>query len=186
MRPREGGFTLVETLVALALVGLVSLLVFEGMRFTQSAWVRRANRSDAAAVAIQTADILRLTLKGAITVPQGAYIAGGPDGLTLVSELRLGEGPAVLRQIRLAQEQGSLLVQSRPVDADGVPWQTERRLQGSVDRISFRYLDASGVWHSAWEKSGTLPMLVEMRVMSSTLRHWPAIVVAPGNVFVSY
>ncbi|MDH3594369.1 MAG: prepilin-type N-terminal cleavage/methylation domain-containing protein, partial [Rhodospirillales bacterium] len=72
-RPRSGGFTLVELLVALTLLGLIFVALFGGLRFGTRTWETGNQRSEAFAEVEVMQSLLRRQLAQAVTLrtPKG-------------------------------------------------------------------------------------------------------------------
>src|SRR6185437_452462 len=80
--PGAAGFTLIETVVALALAGLVGLLLFQGLRMTAAgteAVTRHADRLDAR---LSFEALLDRALAAAVRTPG---FVGKPDSLSFVA-----------------------------------------------------------------------------------------------------
>lgn len=205
MKRRRGagaaGFTLVELLVALTLVGLLTTLVFGGVRLAARAWGRTDDRSAEAADRWAVANVLR----DAITAAYPAFASADPrdhtivfDGeagsLALLAPLPQAIGAGVTAQMRFylagdgpsktlflgwrldlpAAESGGQLPENRVVLLD------------RVRRIGFAYFgadapDAAAVWHERWAGSTALPQLVRVHLERSdpALPDWPDLVAAP-------
>lgn len=177
---REAGFTLMETLVALALVGMVSLLLFEGMRFTSTAWQGREARADGLAGAIAAGDGLRAALTAASDPRILQDFSGDASRLTLITGFAPApEQSAAARHVEIWADGGALRSRSRNLEAD--TWQREVVIARGVTAVAFRYHGGARGWIAEWDLPDRLPQLVEMRIETETLRHWPAIVVAPGT-----
>src|SRR5262245_56778931 len=56
---RQAGFSLVEVLVALVLLGLLSMALFSSVRFGVTAWQRGGERSDQIHTSMLVQDLLR-------------------------------------------------------------------------------------------------------------------------------
>ncbi|MGH6644657.1 MAG: prepilin-type N-terminal cleavage/methylation domain-containing protein, partial [Bradyrhizobium sp.] len=68
---RTAGFTLVEMLLALAILGLLSVLLFGGFRFGLRAWEVGDRRLDRADEIVVVQNFLRRELSQIIAIPQG-------------------------------------------------------------------------------------------------------------------
>lgn len=182
MRNREAGFTLVEALVALALVGFVSLLLFEGMRFTQRAWQLRATSEAAHTQALAASARMRALLKAAVDPRLEQDFHGAPDRLSLLTLVQAPGGQAAgVQRVTLYPERGAMRVRVRPYDAPEGEAGRVLTLAEGVSSLRFRYLGDNGTWSETWSRSEGLPRLVEIRFTQPAVRFWPAIAVAPGR-----
>ena len=185
------GLTLVETLVGLALLGLVSALGLSTLGL-----VGRAGASasvDATSVALAQ-DLLRLRLRAAVPVlaegPGGRPVLlfeGGPERVAFVAELPPRFGVAGLALVELRREAGALALQWRPLrgaaEGEGV---SGRALLEGVAALRLRYFGAprgreEPAWGRTWTEAAVLPaaVAVEVDFAEGDGRRWPGLVVAP-------
>ncbi|MGH7029665.1 MAG: prepilin-type N-terminal cleavage/methylation domain-containing protein [Stellaceae bacterium] len=203
-RRRSGGaagFTLVELLIALTLVGLLTTLVFGGVRLAARAWGRTDSRAAAAADRWAVADVLR----EAITAAYPAFVSadlhdrtiafdGEPRSLALLAPLpqAIAAGAPARLRFYLAGEgrQKTLVLGWRldlPSAETGGPLPENRvALLDRVRRIGFAYFgaddpDDAPVWQDRWAQRTRLPQLVRVHLERSdrSLPAWPDLVVAP-------
>ena len=94
-RPREGGFTLVEMLLALSLVGLLLLTAFGGLRIGLASWRQGEAKAEAQQHARSLTQVLERSLAGAYpylvlrpvtggTGPGPTTVTTGPTGAPLL------------------------------------------------------------------------------------------------------
>lgn len=185
------GMTLVETLVGLALLGLVSALGLSTLRL-----VGRAGASasvDATSVA-SAQDLLRLRLRAAAPVlaegPGGRPVMlfeGGPERVAFVAELPPRFGVAGLALVELHREAGILALRWRPLRgaAEGEGAAGRALLEG-VAALRLRYFGAPDgreepAWRRTWTEAAALPaaVAVEVEFVEGDGRRWPGLVVAP-------
>jgi general secretion pathway protein J len=200
-RAGAAGFTLVELLIALTLVGLLTTLIFGGLRLAAQAWSRVDNRADDAADLRAVADVLRHALGAAYP----AYASGDPsdrsiafageaDTVAFVAPLpdAIGAGiPARLRFFVAAEGRSPTLVLGWRFDlpaADGGGPLPERRLDllGHVQEVRIAYFgaDAAGNaphWQSTWTGRDRLPDLIRVRIERdrASLPDWPSLTAEP-------
>lgn len=114
MRARsDSGFTLVELLVSVSLIGLLSLVLLETVRFTADGYARRLSASDAVAQETDGAASLRAMIESAVPATfltengeLRVYFEGGSDSLRFVAPaFALSRGPG-LAQVTIALTPG--------------------------------------------------------------------------------
>lgn len=168
------GFTLVETLVALAVFAVVAALAWGGL--DQLARSRAHIDREQAALRDLQRSLVRLDadLRRAVDRPlqtaSGARrpaFEGRADGFT-VSHQPEAVAASVLPGVRASLWQWREGVWQRlPAQAarGGAAARGTHRLEG-VERVQLRYLDAGGRWHAQWPEAGTaaLPRAVELRL----------------------
>ena len=185
------GLTLVETLVGLALLGLVSTLGLSALGLVGRAGSAAA--VDATAVA-SAQDLLRLRLRAAVPVlaegPGGRPVLlfeGGPERVAFVSELPPRFGVAGLALVELRREAGVLALRWRPLRgaADDEGAAGRALLDGAV-ALRLRYFGAprgrdEPAWRESWTEAAALPaaVAVEVDFAEGDGRRWPGLVVAP-------
>lgn len=195
------GFTLVELLIALTLVGLLTTLIFAGVRVAARAWGRTDGRAADAADQWAVANVLG----GAISEAYPAFVSadlhdreiafeGKARSLTLLAPLPQAIAAGVPAQLRFyltgAGRSKSLVLGWRldlPSAQNGAPLPENRVvLLDRVRRIGFAYFgaDAPGdapVWQDRWTEQAALPQMVRVRIERSdrSLPAWPDLVAAP-------
>ncbi|UEM24402.1 prepilin-type N-terminal cleavage/methylation domain-containing protein (plasmid) [Skermanella mucosa] len=195
------GFTLVEMLVTLALMGLVAVVTFGGLRFGARAWETGSGRAaDAGEIeAVQT--FLRRQMSRML-LPEdrsarasGAVLLGEARGFQFLSILppELGVGGIGFFRIYLdtGADNGRLALDWALYRPDGLvvpPDAAERSralLRGVRDiRIGYYGAVRDGedpAWRDAWLAHDRLPSLVklELAFAEGDRRIWPPLSVAP-------
>ena len=135
---RQGGFTLLELVVALTLLTLLSGLMFGGFRLAGRAWETVERHNDRLGEAVQLQLFLRNLLSRAqprdiwdIRQTQMLSFQGGEDSLLFLAPLpQKGGGPAQPAWFYLALDQTDpdhpqLLLKTQPFIADGNPEQQQ-------------------------------------------------------------
>lgn len=193
-RAGDGGFTLLELLVAITLLGLLMAALFGGLRLGARVWETSETRLDAAARIQVVQDFVRQRL--ATALPLEAPLPEEGDGYrplflgeadaarfaTLMPE-HLGTGVALM-ELALSEsdeEEGGtdLVLRWRPFepypgtaeDLQAVPdvAPEERVLLERVEALELAYFGALGPdeppdWWQAWQGQIELPQLVSLRV----------------------
>lgn len=200
MKPlRQRGYTLIELVVALAVLALASVLIVEGLRFGLRVWDSvdtRLSRADAVLVAQQ---VLRGRLRqlypyrpaaSGSTVP--LPLVGQPDELSFSAP-----GPHALAgqmlRFRIHLEQAgtgqALKLAWRPDpgagDVDASRADSDETLLDGVEGAAFEYFargdNDQGEWMSSWLGKAEPPLLIRLRLrfVSGASGDWPTLVVHP-------
>jgi general secretion pathway protein J len=177
---RQAGFTLIEMLVAMTLLGLVFVLLFGGLRFGMRAWEHGAAASDASSDIRSARNFLRNTLERAcptITdrtddVPPLADFSGTETSIVLHAPAPLAAGGMPCAAMTFAVMRDRLIVTVAGNQSD---------LLAHVRSVSIAYLGPDGAWRSAWSNAPELPRLIRLRVTfpDGDARQWPELFVAP-------
>ncbi|NPD66200.1 prepilin-type N-terminal cleavage/methylation domain-containing protein [Lichenicola cladoniae] len=189
----DAGFTLLEIIVALVVLGILLSTLTRGVQFGLAAFDRQDRM-------IQTGGRLEAvdrTLRRLIeqldpgTSTDGDTVAGGQHVLVFRSPLRLAGSSKPgdpqtdgLLNLRLSVDSGHRLILTwspyRHVIPTGpAPKPHDDVLMTGVDRIDISYF-AEGGWHTRWRQPAP-PALIRIRIVfpDGDPRHWPDIVAAP-------
>lgn len=192
-RTREAGFTLLEILVALTVLGFIVLGLGQGLRFGLSAWSTQA-RTIAARDELGAAErLLRGVIARIEPNPQGEppHFRGLPGAMQFRTRLPLAAEALAFRTVdaSLGVDAGHRLVlrilpNPTAIANAGTRPLIEEALLGGVDRLELAYWrparrTAPGAWVREWADSA-LPALVRLRIsfIGGDRRHWPDIVAA--------
>jgi general secretion pathway protein J len=185
------GFTLLEIMVALVVLGFLMLGLTQGTRFGLAAWDRQARtvaaRSDLDAVDRALRRLIEQAEPGDDANPP--HFAGGSGALAFATELPLAAGalPTRRAEVELAVDAAHRLVLRWTANLHAVraapPPPQEAELLRGVDRLELGYLRpaaSGGGWSSSWN-GPVLPELIRIRILfaGADRRHWPDIVAAP-------
>jgi general secretion pathway protein J len=192
-RPQSetAGFTLLEILVALAVLGFLLIGLVQGSRFVLFGWETHSRLLERNADLDAIDRMLRHVIEQAKPASDWERLAftGSASSVTFTSIMPVsaGEPPTRRADVELIVDAGHrlLLVWTPHLHAtrtgrDPRPQSTEI-LQG-VERLELAYLSATqaGVWTRVWHDPMP-PRLVRIRIVFADAKHprWPDIVAAP-------
>lgn len=190
-RRPERGFTLVEVVVALALLVLVMLGALSGLRTIGQA----SGRLDSQAMSNEDHRLVPVFLQSVVATasnrqridprslqPQ-SWFAGEPNEISWLGVMPARHGAGGLTHLRLYvdSDRGRLMLQLVPhrPELDELDWgEVESRvILENVSELSIRYRGAlEGEWLTSWDDPVALPEWVSLG-MSERGREWPPIVV---------
>ncbi len=199
---RAGGFTLVELLVALVLLGFISVLMLGGLRFGARAW----EAGDARIERIADVQVAQRFLRRQITAArplaarqdgQSSVIGFEGDGtrMRLIAPLPAHLALGGLYRISLFVDERDgrdrlmlawQLYQSEDDDGLRPAEGQESVLVDDVAEVEFAYLrvaaeGGASEWVDRWEDETGLPALVRVEIAfdDDDGRRWPPLIVAP-------
>ena len=185
MRRRDGGFTLLEVLIALAIVGALLGITVGGLRVALAAWQRGEDRSEAQQHARGVAVSLARTVGGAYPYQARLQAAGAQAILFRGTASRLElvtqsppfpfEVPiaftAVVVGLEESGERRGLVIRQRALP-NWDPFEQAAVVlhDPTVTRLELKYLDESGSWQDEWkaEAAGALPRAVRITLVTGT------------------
>lgn len=207
LRTVEHGFTLLELLVAITLLGLLMAALFGGLRLGMRVWETADARLDASARIQIVQDFIRqrlteaLPLEGVLPELAEAGIGEPPfqgtaEAVQFASLLpeNLGAGvylmELVLSESWYADGRGDLVLRWRPFEPDDQTTEEiepeERVLIENIEALELSYFGTIDPaqppdWWQAWEGQSELPRLVRLRVRfaEDDERQWPELIVCP-------
>lgn len=199
----QGGFTLLELLIAITLLGLILVLLFGGLRLGVRSW-------DAAQLNVDTMNTVRSVegfLRGEMTrvypyrwknVPgQRLAFLGERYKLSFVAPLpsRIGGGGLYIMTMALEQNgnEKRIVWKQLPVSAQMQDFSALADVKemdlvsaemGAVEEAWLTYFGpqsdgAEPVWTDRWENDKRLPLLIRVQVRLKHGTEWPEFVVAP-------
>ena len=192
MSVRERGFTLLELLVALVVLGMIMAGVSQGLRFGLRATERQeqlaAQRGDLDAVDRLLRRLVAQMDPGTRRSPP--VVLGNSDALSVTTDLgdAAGASNTTIADVEIMVQDSRLLLRWRPAPhvartAPPASASTVVVMEG-VERIVFQYWgpvgDAPPGWSSQWRQR-SLPRLVRIHLEfpPGTARRWPDIVAVP-------
>lgn len=171
----RAGFSLLELLVALALLGIIGAGLASAIRLGTQTYSRaQALETDGiqAAMRAQMRRLLSEATSPNLLTPFPKSFRGSAQELSFVTLAPLGfaRDAAGLR-VSLALENSALMATLEPFDEDGTAQQQYRsELAKEVETLSISYF-ADDTWQDSWDNTATLPQLVRIELGAETL--WP-------------
>jgi general secretion pathway protein J len=200
---REHGFTLLEVLIAMTLLGLIMMLLFGGLRLGTRAWETNSDRVEEISQIEISHQVIRRMLAQAyplvdrdaisdLTDGRGIEFAGEPESVAFAGLMPAHLGGGFHRFQLLVDDDGGasrLVLRWRRItfggDDDGAAG-NEAILIERISSARFSYFgpaedDDVADWHEAWDNPASLPALVRLEIdfPDGDRRFWPDLVVAP-------
>jgi len=196
---RQSGFTLLEILVALVVLGFLMVGLTQGVRAGLTMWGAQTRRVGETADLDASARVLRRLLSG-ISLPAAGGVLGAsstekfealPESLTFVGDLPTGFGTTRRADITLELHEGRLVLRWTPrrheLSIAPPPEPIETELIRGVERFDLAYWGSpspseSAGWQSRWDRRD-IPELIRVRLgfAKGDRRRWPDLMAAPQH-----
>ena len=199
-RSGDDGFTLIETLVTLAVLAFVSTLLLSAIVAVRQT-ARHMLSSDSDNVSVATAQsILRSRIEHLRAVPRSGGVSpvidfeGNGEQLSFFAPPIERNAPGGLQAFRfLRTATGDVVLFSSPylsenidLRANGIAGWTPTKLLSGVDRLSIAYFGhqadgKGGTWQRFWSNRAQPPSLIRIGIQFAPgdRRSWPDLVVRP-------
>jgi general secretion pathway protein J len=196
--PRQAGFTLLELVVAMTMMGLVLVVLYSGLRLGLNGWDSGEQRAETTNRLRSAQEFLRRQLAQSMTVYQindqqerTVVFAGGKDAIEFVAPMLVYLGHGGLYRVRVETADSQMRVRWRPYLPGDRAAGEEREtvLLEGVSGVEWAYFgpERDGDqepprWRSEWASQERRPLLVRLNL---TLRGeiwrgaiWPDLVAA--------
>ncbi|MGD0189606.1 MAG: prepilin-type N-terminal cleavage/methylation domain-containing protein [Rhizomicrobium sp.] len=193
MRPVDGGYTIVEMLVSLMILGMLGTMMLSGVSAGRRVW----ERTDALDSAVEEVAGAQMLLRQRIehvypvtvfeTLPPTSDFDGESSTVTFVAPPRDAQSPSALRRYKLwLSPQGELVLSSvSTVSAHPTVADENLVLLAGVQALDLAYFgpDSKGDpgWSLQWSKQPMVPSLIRVHVAfgRGDSRVWPDLLVKP-------
>ncbi len=197
---RQGGFTLLEMVVVVTVLGFLIIGLTQGVRTGLALWEAQSRRVGETAELDAAARILRALLSGIAPPPSFGPAAGGAGGealkggaasLAFVGDLPTGLGTTQRADITLELSRGRLVLRWTPhrheLSTAAAAPPTETELVGNVERLDLAYWGTSpsgqeAGWQTQWD-GPAIPELIRIRLVfgDKDRRRFPDLIAAPQS-----
>lgn len=186
----QSGYSLVELLVVLALLGLIAIAVSGGLSFGARVWERTERHVSSAELSGGGHQVLRALLSGFYPRKTGeagqertVEFEGARERMSLLTAASAQLGESGIAKVTLSVERkdgtASLKLTLQP-EVEGLPPRIAT-LVDDAQAIAFSYGEAGGAavtWSETWTSRAKPPALIRIRVRSAPGQPaWPELVV---------
>lgn len=186
-RTRQSGFTLLELLVALVVLGILMTSLSQATRFSLASWARMTWSGQQHDPVMAADRLLRRLIAETMpgTDPMQSVMLGTRATLVFTSRLPMAAGAVTIARMRLSLlDNRAFALDSWPPaagrDGSKIPLPNRTIILPDVEAVAFRYWsDNRRAWQSEWQEAG-LPDLIEidLQLPGGGARTWPPILVS--------
>lgn len=191
---RQTGFTLLELIVAITLMGLVLVVLYSGLRLGLNSWDSGEQRAEVTNRLRLAQEFLRRQLAQSIAAyrvneqqERVVVFAGRPDGIEFVAPMLVQLGQGGLYRVRIEAADGRLWIRWRPylpIDPEAGEERETVLLEG-VSEVEWAYFgpeqdnqpESPPEWRSAWANPQRRPQMVRLN-LNLQGEPWPDLVTA--------
>jgi len=194
---RQGGFTLLEMIVVVMVLGFLMIGLTHGVRTGLAIWAAQSRRVGETAELDAAARILRSLLSGitpsglAAGSGGGVQLKGAAASLAFIGDLPTGLGTTQRADITLELNRGRLVLNWTPhrheLTTAPAPQPSQTELIGNVERLDLAYWGAppggqEAGWQSEWD-GPAIPELIRVRLVlgENDRRRFPDLIAAPQS-----
>lgn len=178
-RKHGGGFTLLELLVVITIMGLIVVALTGGVHFAGRAWEAQERVIDRQGDLDSVQNVLRQL------IASGKNFEGDAKSLRFVGRMPRSLARGGLYDIDLSVSAERLVIFWQPhfKGASAAADPTETELAKNVSSLDLAYYVAQTDTSSAWQRSAKdkdkQPALIALALQTDDGRHWPRLIVAP-------
>jgi general secretion pathway protein J len=192
---RQNGFTLIEVLIAMTLLGIMVVLLFSTLRIAAESW----NAGESKTVEVNKKAVVyqffkrHLTTARPVNMPitnpdetqPSLAFQGSMQHLVFVASLPSGSARKGWQIFEIGvdpNQQSTIMVALTPYQPTANPQLDKVPLVTHVKNYAFSYfgvIDAtsgSGIWVDQWAGMDHLPVLIKVRIMLDDNSYWPDMV----------
>jgi general secretion pathway protein J len=198
-KQKSAGFTLVEVIIAFALLAMLASMMFTGFRFATQATDKGNTRNEMHEDMRRSQDFLRqhleemLPLRYQKELGQPLRFKGDGERIVYIAPVisRVAEGGIQWWELGARGAGAERILALRRVaftgDESATPEFNDNAsstLAQNIEKVKFSYFDQpdkqlSGNWTDNWTDEQRLPNLIRVNVTSAGGREWPEFIVAP-------
>ncbi len=187
MTPRQAGFTLLEVLVTLVILGFLIAGLSGGVQLGLRAWTSQSRTIEAH----DELDAVDRALRNLVTniepgdPTHAAGLAGTAHELALATTLPAAVGARIAHVTLLVDAGHRLVLRWSPIEPgrrldSAPPPETVELLTGVASLDISYWTNTESGWRSRWSAIDA-PAFVRLRITFEDARHWPDIVTAPAR-----
>jgi general secretion pathway protein J len=190
---RQQGFTLIEILVALALMALIATILMSSLQLGGHTWQRVMRATSASSDISQAQEFLRARLGELYPEdpvrPQSTFINSDRNSLEFLANAPQSSATGMSRYRVSISNAGDLEVRMESARGPGLGLPLSQvpaeRLLAHVESMDISYWlkskDSPGQWISKWNDTRSIPRLIRIEVAFGPAdnRYWPPLYIEP-------